>query len=309
MQKSFDNKGIWDTKGIMDELSQHDKFKIVVSSSHSQYALPKHQYEKFLVPHRGEAYFFMFYEKGVSEHRVDWQSISLLAGELLFILPNQIHASPPIEADMKFFTLSFPQSLCSALPQQLPFLINPFATPKITFNEAAKDRVINLFITLNKLLQDGDKGDNAAIVLAYLNSILTEFNTAYFKNVKSKSYDDQMIAKFIEFKLGVESDFKAQPSIKSMAAKLSVSETKLYKIVKHYSGFSPKEYLIKRLMLEAQRNLFYDKPSAKELAYDLGFNDPDYFSRLFKRRTGKSISQFLHYWMICPAKEMISPVL
>jgi AraC-like DNA-binding protein len=46
-------------------------------------------------------------------------------------------------------------------------------------------------------------------------------------------------------------------------------------------------------MLEAQRRLHYSKPTIKELAYDLGFNDPDYFSRLFKKATKKSIKKYL----------------
>ena len=61
------------------------------------------------------------------------------------------------------------------------------------------------------------------------------------------------------------------------------------------SGLSPKKYLIERLILEAQRILFYERPSVKELAYELGFADPDYFSRLFKKHTGKSISRFVGY--------------
>ena len=42
----------------MDELSQLDKLKIVISSSNPQYALPKHQYERFLVPHMGRCILF-----------------------------------------------------------------------------------------------------------------------------------------------------------------------------------------------------------------------------------------------------------
>ena len=56
---------------------------------------------------------------------------------------------------------------------------------------------------------------------------------------------------------------------------------------------SPKEFVTNRLILEAQRRLFYSETSVKELAYELGFNDPDYFSKLFKKTTGKSVKQFV----------------
>jgi AraC-like DNA-binding protein len=51
--------------------------------------------------------------------------------------------------------------------------------------------------------------------------------------------------------------------------------------------------MINRLMVEAQRKLYYSETTAKELAYELGFSDPGYFSRLFKKSTGKSITQFV----------------
>jgi AraC-like DNA-binding protein len=56
---------------------------------------------------------------------------------------------------------------------------------------------------------------------------------------------------------------------------------------------SPKEFITNRLILEAKRRLYYQEGSIKELAYDLGFNDPEYFSRLFKKVTGQTISMFV----------------
>jgi AraC family transcriptional activator of pobA len=279
----------------MDELSQHDKLKIVISSSDPKYSLPKHQYEKFKAPHRGDAYFFMFFERGITDHRVDWQTVRISDGELLFIMPNQVHASPPLKKGLKFHTLSFAQNLISLIPQQLFFLINPFNTAKITFDEMSGKRVISLFEILNQLLHADHIKKDTDLILAYLNSLLTEFNTAYFKGLNSGSTDAHDISIFIRFKIRVENEFKSQPPVAGLAAQLLISENKLYRIVKHYSGFSPKEYLIQRLILEAQRIIFYDRPAAKELAYELGFSNPDYFSRLFKKKTGRSISRFLDY--------------
>jgi AraC family transcriptional regulator, transcriptional activator of pobA len=46
--------------------------------------------------------------------------------------------------------------------------------------------------------------------------------------------------------------------------------------------------------LEAKRRLYYaESSSIKELAFGLGFNDPEYFSRLFKKITGKTIAVFV----------------
>jgi len=293
MKNHFDHKRVWDTKQIMDELSQLDKLKIVISSSRPPYVLSKRDYERFRVPHKGAAYFFMFYENGVSTHGVDFHPVTVSEGELLFILPNQIHNSPPMEDGIKFFTLSFAQNLLSMFPQQFLFLINPLASPKITFKHPARHRIVSLFEALNQLLHAADRENNTEIILAYLGSLMTEFNTAYFSGTNTGGSNRNEISIIIKFKLQIERDLKMRPSVASIASKLSISESKLYKLVKCYLGASPKEYLIQRLILEAQRMLYYDGGSVKELSHELGFTDPDYFSRLFKKQTGKTIGQFL----------------
>lgn len=52
------------------------------------------------------------------------------------------------------------------------------------------------------------------------------------------------------------------------------------------------ELLHDRLTLEAQRMLIYSSIPVSLIAYDLGFSDPAYFSRFFKRRTGVAPSTF-----------------
>jgi AraC-like DNA-binding protein len=295
MNQPLNHDAIWNTETIARELCQNERLQIAVSASDTPFALPAHHYEKFLVPHKGSGYFFMFFEKGTTEHQVDLQPLTVLEGELLFTLPNQIHTAPVLTEGIKYFTLGFAQNSSSLLPKQFPFLINPFNTPKISFDEVAKQRVINLFETLNHLLHAESTRTDTMIIIAYLNSLLTEFNSAYFKNSSIKSANSDDISTFIQFKVEVENNFKEQPSISAIASALSMSEDKLCKVVKRYAARTPKEYLIQRLILEARRILFYEKISTKELAYELGFSDPDYFSRLFKKCTGKSISEFLSY--------------
>jgi AraC family transcriptional regulator, transcriptional activator of pobA len=123
--------------------------------------------------------------------------------------------------------------------------------------------------------------------------LLAELNSAYFKNKEPINILNTNLSKFIEFKLVVETHLTEQPSVNTIADKLALTTNSLYRIVKEYSGVSPKDFFTNRLMIEAQRKLLYSPLSVKELAYELGFNDPDYFSRFFKKCTGKSVSEFL----------------
>ena len=295
MKKPTNKNKISSTTDLIDTFLQHNELKILTGSSQDIAALHKSVYKKFQIPHKSDRYFFVYNEQNSAKHSLDLLEMDLSSGELLFVVPNQIHTSPPLKKGLKFHSLSFDANCLSLLPRQFYFLTNPFNRQIISFDNESRLRVKTLFETLKQLLFSTSTRNNTEIILAHLNTLLSEFNNAYFKNSSLEIFSGNKLSKYIQFKLFIETEFKKQPSINSIAKKLIISENQLFSIVKEFSELSPKKYLIQRLMLEAQRILFYEKPSVKELAYELGFADPDYFSRLFKKQTGKSVSSFVSY--------------
>jgi len=189
--------------------------------------------------------------------------------------------------------MSFDHNCLSLLPKTFSFLINPLNSQTISFDNASRLRVKTLFEILDNILNSKKGQKDGEVILAHLNSLMTEINNAYFRNVVKENLMPQKLSKYIEFKAAVETNLTEHHSINTIAKNLSITTNNLYNIVKEFSGVSPKEYITMSLMLEAQRKLHYSKPSIKELAYELGFSDPDYFSRLFKKSTKKSISRYL----------------
>jgi len=107
---------------------------------------------------------------------------------------------------------------------------------------------------------------NPELILAHLNSLLTEINTTYFSNDKNPA--DDKLSKYIDFKIFVENNLTDHPTVQAIAEELALNTNSLYHIVKHYSGLSPKEFMIYRLILEARRRLYYSESSSvKELAF------------------------------------------
>ncbi|RRA97541.1 helix-turn-helix domain-containing protein [Larkinella rosea] len=251
--------------------------------------LPSEMAQQYGLTHRKPHYFFLFMLKGHTRHGVDLQQFDVKANELLFILPHQIHRLPATKEGTDYFKLGFDENCLSRLPKHYAFLVNPFNSQKIPFSAAATARLKAIFEILLNLLSTVDT--DPELILAHLNSLLAEINSAYFSTDKSPADDN--LTNYIRFKLFVEDNLTAHPTIPEIAQKLALNTNRLYTLVKHYSGRSPKEFIISRLILEAKRRLYYAESSTKELAYDLGFNDPDYFSRLFKKVTGQTIATFV----------------
>ncbi|MEI6412577.1 MAG: AraC family transcriptional regulator, partial [Bacteroidota bacterium] len=248
--------------------------------------------QKQLQPRRLSSYFIVFIDTGSITYKLDLQDITLIEGDLLFAMPNQVFVPPAKTDNLKYFKVLFDENTLALLPQRFSFLVNPLNAQTISLDNAARERVRTVFDILNQLLNADQQLADSEIILAYLNLLLSELNSAYFKN-ESVNILNTNLSKFVEFKLVVETHLTEQPSINTIAEKLALTTNSLYRLVKEHAGTSPKDFFTNRLMIEAQRKLRYSNLSVKELAYELGFNDPDYFSRLFKKSTGKSVSDYL----------------
>ena len=282
-----------DTQGLMEKIRHHDKVSIALNEN-CAIPLPEDVMRILVKPHRLSYYYFQYIEKGSATFKTDLKEFTLTNGELAFGLPNQVFTKLPYDKSMLQYALSFDENTLTLLPGSYPFLVNPFNANSISFDPVTQKRVKNLLSALFQLLHAPVKQKKAEVILAHLHTLLTEFNSAYFEQYESQELiNNPKLSRYIAFKLAVETNLTEQHDVQGIAEKLALTSNTLYGIVKEFAGISPKEWIINRLMLEAQRRLQYSTISVKELAYELGFNDPGYFSRLFKKSTGKSVSRYL----------------
>lgn len=90
----------------------------------------------------------------------------------------------------------------------------------------------------------------------------------------------------IRYKELVEHNFRQQKSMDFYARKIGISAQRLNQACKARAGKTASEILHERTIIEAKRCLFYLEMTVAEIGYDLGFDDPAYFSRFFSQRVG-----------------------
>lgn len=96
-----------------------------------------------------------------------------------------------------------------------------------------------------------------------------------------------------EYNFLVEKHYREKHSVADYAEMLNRSPKTLANQFKKMSDQSPLEYIQNRRMLEARRLLIRGDLSVKEVAFDLGFEDVQSFSRFFKREEGLSPAAFV----------------
>jgi AraC-like DNA-binding protein len=81
-------------------------------------------------------------------------------------------------------------------------------------------------------------------------------------------------------------------SIDTFAQSVNLGRTRFYKKIKGITGYSPKEYLCILRLKKAAELLHSSDLSISEIAYNVGFTDPLYFYRCFKKQFGMTSLQF-----------------
>lgn len=97
---------------------------------------------------------------------------------------------------------------------------------------------------------------------------------------------------FGRFRLLLEDHYRDHWSVGEYAQALAVSPSKLNRLCQQFAGQSALDVVHDRVILEARRLLLYTDGPVAAIANELGFRDPGYFCRFFKRCTGLSPMRF-----------------
>ena len=82
------------------------------------------------------------------------------------------------------------------------------------------------------------------------------------------------------------------PDVKYFAERLNLSPHYLSDLLRKYTGKTTQEYIHLQLVEKAKTLLWSTARSVSEIAYELGFEHPSHFTKLFKAKTGRSPTEF-----------------
>ncbi len=135
------------------------------------------------------------------------------------------------------------------------------------------------------------------LILAYCNIIFAHVAQFYERQFDDrKDQYNHLVKKFFSLLNGYytkpSNNPTELPSVHYFANQLSITPNYLSDLIKYYSGQSTLDHIHQHIIREAKRLLSEKSLSISEVAFRLGFEYPSYFTRLFKKSTGFSPSQF-----------------
>jgi AraC family transcriptional activator of pobA len=249
-------------------------------------------------PHRHNYYSVIWVREGRGRHFIDFRNYEVLPGTIFFISPEQVHdlrMEPGHSGDVMLFTTDFIEQ--NGVPvywlRESGFFfrcddVAPLVIPQDWDTSALK----GIMGQIAKEYRDQQKFYYEAIA-SLMKLFLLECKR--IRAITGQVTEERLHSKaqiIKQFKDLLDSNFQEWHKVSDYAAELHITANYLNEVLSNETGMSAKDFIINRIMLEAKRFATYSQTSAKEVAYQLGFDDPAHFSKLFRQHEGTSFTSF-----------------
>jgi AraC-like DNA-binding protein len=248
------------------------------------------------VPHRHDFFEIIWVRQGTGVVRSDLRTYPVQPRTLFFTSPGQVHGwelAPPAKGEIAGFSEEFfaVNSEQPGLLAKMPFLYNGTADPILYLDTAEGRRIDQAFAQIHEdATPDGVGRDD--FVRAHLTILLTLGRQWVERRAPGATTPPSADLLTRRFRLALEEHFPRLLEVGDYADLLRVSRTHLNAHLQAETGRTASEIIHERVVLEAKRLLARTSLTASEIAFRLGFHDPSYFGRFFRRCTGQTPGEF-----------------
>lgn len=238
---------------------------------------------------------FIFIRKGRGEIEVDLQRHPLMENNFYFLSSGQYRRLNPV-GPLEGYYLALSSDFVCLLRSgtELPFFDSDLAVgEKLVCATPDKQALAEIEDTLRVMLKEYERDTERRkeILCAYTRIFLLYLSRHVNPGEKCLFYDHEkeLTRKFLTL---VKNNFTAKKMVGDYAADLFLSSNYLNQVVKRNTGFTASYHIQQRVISEAKRRAINAPFKLKEIAYALGFDDCNHFSKYFKSKCGMSFTKF-----------------
>lgn len=243
-------------------------------------------------------YQIIWFQHGTGVHYVDFKEYPVTDNTLFFISPGQIHYFDESK-DARGVIIHFNESFLSdeGSSENVFLKYNVFnAFDAVPYYRVTPDDTPRLeYIVREMKLETGNA--KAFAHGDYLKYLVKMF-LIYVQRIGKRGIgiplciNNSSNRTFVRFRQILEHHYRQLHTVKEYASRLNVSAKTLTNCVYESSHSTPLKIINERIILEAKRQLLHSDLKIKEIAFYLGFEDPSYFVKFFKRQTGYLPAEF-----------------
>lgn len=255
------------------------------------------QHDFITQAHRHNFYLLVLFTQGSGSHEVDFQSYQVVPGSFFVLKPGQVHQwnlSQDIDGHILFHTSDYLNNNSNGFEIEDFSLFKPGIQNCNLNLEKAKIKIIRNLLREIHLEFEGMEELKFRKICSLINLLYIEIsrliepaNTA--ENSGSRAYTETLK----NFEKLIELHFRSIKLASEYADLLSISSRHLNRICKSDYGKTATDVILDRMVLEAKRLMAYKTKNIGEISLELGYDDPAYFSRVFKNRSGETPSLFM----------------
>lgn len=225
----------------------------------------------------------------------DFRDYEVRGAMLLFLSPGQVHAlrpRPGFGADILSFTQAFfdhnappPSALF-----ELPFFDPAGSDSHLPLSARQLPPIAEIFAAMKLEFEQAERGAADAL-RAWLRLLLVRI-ARVASGPDEAARPTRATGLVRQFQLAVERHFREERPLSAYAHELGISANHLNDVIREELGQSAGSVIRRRRVLDAKRSLSHSDLSISEIGYQLGFGDPSYFARFFRRETGTTPAAF-----------------
>jgi AraC family transcriptional activator of pobA len=250
------------------------------------------------IPHLHDFYSIFWIESGEAIHATEFVEYSLKADTILFVPPGLKHRMYIDESVGGTYILFNEDFIRYNRKDHVPLkeyrlFNNPEFKSLITVLPEKREKLSNITGLIFDEIRNSDDYSQD-IVLNLLHFFLLESRRIFdqqYQTPKSEP-DSTPDTTIIKFKQLIEENFMTEKSVSPYAEMLNINPSCLNELTKRTTGITAGELIRNRVIDESKKLLYSSSISGKEIAFQLGFDDPAYFSRFFRKYTGSTLKEF-----------------
>lgn len=224
-------------------------------------------------------------------------------GSLIFVAPNQVVTlvNPDINQDVFGWALSFHPDLIrgttlfSKMKEYSYFNYSTFEALHLSDKEKTKldDIVEDIDAELDQQIDKHSKTLIVSAIELFLNYCNRYYDRQFITRTESNKgiigEFETVLSKYFE---GGPVQEEGYPSVRYFADQLNLSPNYLSDLLKKETGKNGTDHIQYHVIDLANNSLLSTQSTVSEIAFQLGFEYPQYFSKMFKKKTGMTPNEF-----------------